>query len=294
LLGILGVALISRNFLPAGATLLILSSMGSSAVMLFAVPHSPMSQPWPVLGGHLASATVGVFCVQWVPNPDIAAALAVALAIGAMHYLRCIHAPGGATALAFVVGGDSFHALGFQYIVTPTLLNVMLILLITVVFNYAFPWRRYPACLAQHGTQKKEPHKKVTEEDTLTRDELEKAVKSRHGIAHISRHELEHVYDEAKQNGRSPAMDPMSFRPGKYYSNGCDGPSWQVRQVIDSGKPSGSGNGQIKYQIVAGDNRNTAGTASHEDFARWARHEVFLNENSWVRLANDPHEIAQT
>ncbi|MGD8803705.1 MAG: HPP family protein, partial [Gammaproteobacteria bacterium] len=33
-----------------------------------------------------------------------------------MHYLRCIHPPGGATALSAVVGGPAVHVLGYTYV----------------------------------------------------------------------------------------------------------------------------------------------------------------------------------
>jgi CBS-domain-containing membrane protein len=148
LMGILGVIFISRHFLEADALPWVVASMGASAVLLFAAPHGPMSQPWPLVGGHLVSAVIGMACALWLQDINIAAALAVALAIVAMHYLRCIHPPGGATALTAVVGGESFHALGFQYVITPVLINVIMVLLIAVIFNYAFPWRRYPASLA--------------------------------------------------------------------------------------------------------------------------------------------------
>ncbi|MGD8619070.1 MAG: HPP family protein [Gammaproteobacteria bacterium] len=59
--------------------------MGASAVLLFAVPHGPLSQPWSVLAGHTASAVIGIACAQWIPNILLASALAVALTIGCMH-----------------------------------------------------------------------------------------------------------------------------------------------------------------------------------------------------------------
>ena len=71
----------------------------------------------------------------------------MALAIGAMHYLRCIHPPGGATALSAVLGGPAIEALGLQFILTPVLLNVIVILTVAVLYNYLFYWRRYPAGL---------------------------------------------------------------------------------------------------------------------------------------------------
>jgi len=121
--------------------------MGASAVLLFAAPHSPLAQPWNVFGGHLISAAVGVMCAQFIPVVSIAAATAVGLAIAAMYYARCVHPPGGATALAAVIGGIHIHALGFAYIITPVLVNTVTILIAAVLFNYLFKWRRYPSYL---------------------------------------------------------------------------------------------------------------------------------------------------
>jgi CBS-domain-containing membrane protein len=147
LVGLSGVLLISEDTLGLHGSSALVASMGASAVLLFAVPHGPLSQPWPLLGGHLLSAAVGVACAKLIAQPLLAAPTAVALAIGVMHYLRCIHPPGGATALSAVVGGEAVHRLGFEYLLTPVLINVLVILLVAVVFNYAFPWRRYPSAL---------------------------------------------------------------------------------------------------------------------------------------------------
>ncbi|MEZ5479867.1 MAG: HPP family protein [Thiolinea sp.] len=147
LLSLLGVLLVSHATLgPENAGTLV-ASMGASAVLLFAVPHGPLSQPWPLLGGHLVSAFIGVSCAKLIADPTLAAATAVALAIGAMHYLNCIHPPGGATALSAVVSGDAVHQLGYQFLLTPVLLNAVTILLIAVLFNYPLHWRRYPHSL---------------------------------------------------------------------------------------------------------------------------------------------------
>ena len=42
--------------------LIVVTSMGSSAVLLFSSPHSSLSQPWPLVGGHVLAASVGVSC----------------------------------------------------------------------------------------------------------------------------------------------------------------------------------------------------------------------------------------
>src|SRR3989338_6379093 len=46
--------------LQSSFSLLVLASMGASAFLLFAVPHSPMSQPWPLVGGHLLASAIDV------------------------------------------------------------------------------------------------------------------------------------------------------------------------------------------------------------------------------------------
>lgn len=64
----------------------VLASMGASAFLLFIVPHGTMSQPWPVIGGHLLSAAIGMACAQWRHS-----LVATAVAIFAMHWLHGPH-----------------------------------------------------------------------------------------------------------------------------------------------------------------------------------------------------------
>ena len=90
---------------------------------------------------------MGVLCAQFIPMESVAAAASVGLAIGAMYYARCIHPPGGATALVAVIGGEQIRALGLDYIISPIMLNAVIILIVAFLFNYLFNWRRYPAYL---------------------------------------------------------------------------------------------------------------------------------------------------
>ncbi len=145
--GIFCIFYISQWSVGSNAAALIVASMGASAVLLFAVPRGAMSQPWSVFGGHIMSAIVGISCAKFIPDVILAASIAVGAAIGVMYYLRCIHPPGGATAISAVIGGDAVRELGYLYVITPVLLNVVVILLVAIVFNYAFAWRRYPAYL---------------------------------------------------------------------------------------------------------------------------------------------------
>ncbi len=86
-----------------------------------------------------------------------AAAASVGLAIAVMYYARCIHPPGGATALVAVMGGQQIQDLGFAYLLTPVAINVMVILLLAYAFNAFFDWRRYPVYLNNKSNQPTQP-----------------------------------------------------------------------------------------------------------------------------------------
>jgi CBS domain-containing membrane protein len=129
---IVGIALVvwvTHFFVNDAGLPFIVASMGAAAVLLYAAPHSPLTQPWAFVGGHLVSAAVGVTCAQWVPNLFLASGLAVGLAIFAMHQLKCLHPPGGAAALVAVVGGAQIHNLGYLYVLVPVGLNVLILAL---------------------------------------------------------------------------------------------------------------------------------------------------------------------
>ncbi|MBI5900655.1 MAG: HPP family protein [Rhodocyclales bacterium] len=148
-IAILAVFWTSQAILGPAASPILVLSMGSTAAMLFAVPHGTLSQPWPLLGGHFVSGVIGIACLLWVPQPMLAAALATGLALGAMHYLRCIHPPAGATALAAALGNETVKAMGFGFVLSPLMLNVLIMLAVAIAFNALFPWRRYPAALVK-------------------------------------------------------------------------------------------------------------------------------------------------
>lgn len=145
---IMAVLVVSGWFVGADSAALLVASMGASAVLLFALPHGALSQPWAVVGGHVVSAIVGTTCVALLGPTLVGAALAVGLSIGVMQLMRCVHPPGGATALSAVIGGPGVYALGFGYVFTPVLLNAAVIVLVAVAFNAFFGWRRYPAVFA--------------------------------------------------------------------------------------------------------------------------------------------------
>jgi len=139
----------------------LVASMGASAVLLFAVPHGQLSQPWPVIAGHGFSALIGVICARYIPHAELAAAAAVSLSIGAMHQFKCIHPPGGATALTAVIGGPVIHAMGYKFVLAPVLLSATAMVAIAIAFNAIFAWRRYPAILNHLARESKRLPEKI-------------------------------------------------------------------------------------------------------------------------------------
>jgi len=198
--GIFGLLVISQAVLDHQGTVLVVASMGASAVLLFAVPHGALSQPWPVFGGHLISAFIGVSCFILIDDKMLAGAAAVGLAIGAMYYLHCLHPPGGATALVAVLGGESVNGLGYGFIVTPVLENVLLLLLMAVVLNLPFRHRRYPATLSQ-------PHRNAVEaEDTglIAHSDLVFALSQLDSFIDVSEQDLIRIYTLAVHHTHTP------------------------------------------------------------------------------------------
>lgn len=115
----------------ARLALALVAPLGASAVLVFAVPASPLAQPWSVVGGNTLSALVGIACYSWVPDATLAAGLAVGLAIALMLAMRCLHPPGGASALLMVLMGCD----RFEFALNPVLLDSLLLVAAGLVYN---------------------------------------------------------------------------------------------------------------------------------------------------------------
>ncbi|AZO30799.1 MULTISPECIES: HPP family protein [unclassified Mesorhizobium] len=143
---------------------MLVAPMGASAVLLFAVPSSPLAQPWSIIGGNTISALVGVTVAHFVHNPVIASGLAVALAIAAMSFTRSLHPPGGAAALTGVLGGPAVISAGFLFPFVPVALNSIILVTLGFLFHKLsrrnYPHVHQPAANS-HGTADRPPAERV-------------------------------------------------------------------------------------------------------------------------------------
>lgn len=202
--GILLVLVVSSLVLDFHGAALVVASMGASAVLLFATPHSSLSQPWALVGGHLISALIGITCAKLFSNPLYAGAVAVALSIGTMHYLHCLHPPGGATALVTVLGGEQVHALGYGFLVTPVLINVLIILTVAVAANYPFRWRRYPEWLAESPAASDVVQGEHAEKCMIAHSDLVFALSEIDSFIDVTEEDLLQIYHLAVRHAVAP------------------------------------------------------------------------------------------
>lgn len=284
-IAIFAVMTISERFLGLEASWGIIASMGASAVLLFAVPHGPLSQPWSVFGGHMFAAFIGVSCAILIKDPFIAASVAVGLTIGVMYYLNCIHPPGGATALTAVVGGETIHQMGYAFLITPVLLNVLSILFIAVVFNALFHWRRYPAFLQKNNFSSAQSN---TQAETISHEDFLSALKEIDTFVDINENELRRIFDLMNANTQKMELKVHDIHLGKVYSNGQIGKNWSMRQIIDESADNHPKKDLVIFRQIAGQAKKRSDCVTREEFAHWAKYEMVQQDGKWVRKVSAP------
>ena len=166
LLGILVTGSVAQLWLGSSTSLpILIAPIGASAVLLFAVPASPLAQPWSIFGGNSLSALAGVASAMLVDDPTAAAGLAVALAVALMSAARCLHPPGGAVALTAVIGGPAIAAAGWSFALVPVALNSIILLGIGWLFNnatrHSYPHRVRAFSHTVHETSDQAPQDRV-------------------------------------------------------------------------------------------------------------------------------------
>lgn len=253
------VGIISRALVGETGAPWLVASMGAASVLLFAASASPMAQPWSLLGGHFISAIIGVSCYQLIPDANLAAASAVSLAILFMILGRCLHPPGGATALGAVIGGDAITQLGFNYVLAPVMLNTGVILLIAWLVNNAIPGRVYPASRQQTSS--------TGVSDFLDSD-IETALSEMGSYLDISKQDLMRVYEHAlnhasKRNLGNLSCEQVMSSPvlSLNYSDSLDDAWHQLEKA-----------GYQSAPVVDSANRVT-GIVTKNDLMRATRHE---------------------
>jgi CBS domain-containing membrane protein len=124
------------------ATPWLVAPIGASAVLVFAVPSSPLAQPWSVIGGNVISGLLGLWIGARIGEPFLACGIAVGCAIMVMSLLRCLHPPGGAVALMTAMMAHK-TAVPLTYVLAPVGLNTAFLVALGWVYH-RFSGHSYP------------------------------------------------------------------------------------------------------------------------------------------------------
>lgn len=184
------------TYLLAGpeATYWLMAPVGASAILLFAVPSSPLAQPWSVLGGNLTAAFIGVTCAFWIDDVNLAGSIAVGLSVAVMFCLRCLHPPSGAVALTAVLGGPAIADMGYGFVLFPVGINSLILLSIALIYNNA-THRSYP-----HHAKLKNADSQRTKDTPpderfgFTLEDLTEVLKDHNQIIDVSREDLQTIF----------------------------------------------------------------------------------------------------
>jgi len=179
-------AAISTLLVPSHG-LLLAAPLGASAVLLFAVPSSPLAQPWPIIGGNVVSAVVGVGVAQSIEHGALAVGVAVGAAILAMSVLRCLHPPGGGTVLLPVLA-PAVLAQGYGFALLPIGLNAVALAAIGIAFHR----------VSGHSY----PHRpmKIHDRPRLLMEDIDAALAESGETFDVSREDLEALLDRAERH----------------------------------------------------------------------------------------------
>ena len=121
--------------------LFLIASFGSTMVLLYGYPESPFAKPKNIFFGHLLTAFVGVFFVNYVPLPIyVIIPLAVGAGVGLMIMLNVTHPPAGGNPIIVIMGSVSF-----EYLISPVISGSIILIIFGVILNKYIAKRKYPS-----------------------------------------------------------------------------------------------------------------------------------------------------
>lgn len=118
---------------------MIVAPMGASAVLIYGVPESPLSQPAHVIGGHCIAALLALAADHFLPAGPWTLAGSTAAIIVLLGMLRLTHPPAGATALVVMISHPSW-----SFLLTPVLASSVTLVLVAVLIHRLPPRVTYP------------------------------------------------------------------------------------------------------------------------------------------------------
>lgn len=196
-LAMLALGLLLQALPHEGIALPLMASMGASTFLLFVLPHSPMAQPWPLLGGHLLAGAIALVCGQAIDDTILAVAASVGGAVLAMQLLRCLHPPAAATALAVTMIEGPLDAPLLMSVAYSVCGGALLLLAIAIAINRLFLGRRYPMQHSHHPHHQQFQQEHAQDPLRLEEEDITWALRQMDGIVAATEEDLMDVYELA-------------------------------------------------------------------------------------------------
>lgn len=207
-LGLTGIFLLSPQ-IDMELGLYLVAPFGASSVLLFAVPNSPLAQPWSAIVGNTVAAIVGVAVCLTVSDPTLRIALAVGLAITATILCRAVHPPAGAVAMTAAMSPDAVTHLGFWFALTPIAMGTSALVVLAVIYarltGRHYPFRQFDD-LSKHGTDDRNP----TERLGLSEDELTNILERYSQSFNLGVEDLARLIGAAELQAAAHSSGPLS------------------------------------------------------------------------------------
>lgn len=207
-LGLLGLFVLAPS-VDRQFGLYLIAPFGATAVLVFAVPNSPLAQPWSAVIGNSIAAIVGVLVCLVIGDPVLRVAIAVGLAVSSMGLARALHPPGGAIAMTAALNPADIHDLGFSFVITPVALGTALLVLVAMAYARAtgrhYPLRQFddsnPA-----GTAEPAPPERLG----LTEDELTDILQRYRQTLNLGVEDLARLIAAAQMQAASHRTGPLT------------------------------------------------------------------------------------
>lgn len=202
--GLLTTGLLARHLPGSGAEAMpfLVAPLGATAFLLFAVPNSPLAQPWSAIVGNTLSALLALCVIRLFPDVRVAAPLSVAGAVLLMTAARAMHPPGGAVALLIALNARPDNPTGFDFALAPVFLDTFLLVLLAIAFNRAtgrkYPFRQPPE-ESPHGTRDTRPDRRLG----LSADDLATILSQMNLAANIGTEDLARLIGAAEAEATS-------------------------------------------------------------------------------------------
>ncbi|QHQ34827.1 HPP family protein [Algicella marina] len=206
-LGVSGVFLLSPE-IDVNTGLYLVAPFGASAVLLFAVPNSPLAQPWSAIVGNTVAAVIGIALSIVIADPVLRIPLAVGLSIMAMILCRAVHPPAGAVAMTAAMSPEAVDHLGFWFALTPVATGTAMLVALAMVYarltQRTYPFRQFEAA-GQSGREDRKPVERLG----LSEGELTELLERYRQAFNLGVEDLARLIGAAELQAASHGMGPM-------------------------------------------------------------------------------------